>query len=799
MGKQIRNGLTRHAIAAALLGGTALTGLGGGIAVAQDAEASADPVMRDTITVTATRRAESVTDVPYNISAVSGAEIERANILDEAELLRSVPGVTIIDRGARNSGTVNAVRIRGLAVDSNAIGDYAVSSVASVSTYVNDTPIFANFALRDVERVEILRGPQGTLYGSGSLGGTVRYITRDPVFGEFGGSVSGTVSSVNGSESLGYGGDAVLNVPLGERAGMRLVGSFGDYPGVVDYVNLYELDASGVPVAPNGILDPAASYTVEEDADTVDTWMGRATFLFEPTDTLSLRLVHSRQSDDVGGRRQQTVGQDGFGRTYEEYENGSVQREPSSRDINMTSLEAELDLGFATLTSSTSHYDHEGDSVSENTGFYAQAGWLGWYYNYPRPMAQAVRTYADEAVIQEVRLVTDDGGQFDYVVGGFYRQQQRGATQQSYLVGFKDWWDAYLPVAAGAVTGDQDWDYRLTEHFTETAIFGELTWYATDNLDLTFGARYFDNESENDTFMALPLWTGLFPDVNADFQSSEDDVLFKFNAAWRFSDQDMFYATISEGYRRGGSNAVPLSGLYAEDPRWQFYTADSVVNYEVGLKGSRSSGLTYDVSLFYVDWEDPQFNTSTTNWGFFAVQNGGAARSYGLEATVDGYVGNAWHYSLGYAYINASLAEDFHAPDRPAPGAPIALDGAMLPGTPEHQLNWSVDYTTQVGGWASFTRLDGYYQSDTRNAVTDSPRFNVPLDGFSIWNLTTTFSQDDLAVSFWVKNLTNEEGVTGVFTEAYMGTAPSEGYFGNGNKQLLALPRTLGATLRYSF
>lgn len=794
MGKTNMKTSTQRGLMALLMGGTALatTGLGS-VALAQE-----ESTGRDVITVTATRREETVSDVPYNISAVGGEAIEAGRILDEAELLRSIPGVTVVDRGARNSGTMNAARIRGLAVDGNALGDYATSSVASVSTYVNDTPIFANFALRDLERVEVLRGPQGTLYGSGALGGTIRYITRDPELGEFGGSVTGSLSHVNGSDDLGFGADAVLNVPLGERAALRLVGSLGDYPGITDYVNLYELDNNGVPVAPNGILDPAASYRVQEDADTFDTWMGRATLLMEPTDNTSIRIVHARQSDEVGGRRQQTVGVDGFGNAYDEYENGSIQLEPSSRDINMTSLEAEVDLGFATLTSSTSHYDHSGDSISENTGFYAQAGWLGFYYNYPRPMAQAVRSYADEAVIQEVRLVSDDGGNFDYVVGGFYRSQQREMTQQSYLVGFKDWWDTWLPFAAGAVTGDQDWDYRQTEHFTETALFGELTWHASDDLDITFGARYFDNDADNDSFMALPLWTGLFPDVNSNFETAEDDVLFKLNGAWRFSDEDMLYATISEGYRRGGANAVPLSGFYAEDPRWQVYTSDSVINYEIGVKGDRGDFI-YDVSLFYIDWSDPQFNTSTTYWGFFAVQNGDAARTYGLEASLEGFVGDAWHYSLGYAYIDAQLSADFHAPDRPAPALPIALDGAMLPGTPEHQLNWSLDYTQDVGNWVSFTRLDGYYQSETRNAVSTSPTFNVPLDGFSIWNLTTTLSRENLDVSLWVKNITNEEGVTGVFTEAYMGTAPGEGYFGNGNKEMIALPRTLGATLRVSF
>jgi iron complex outermembrane recepter protein len=793
--KNTRFSLPKASLLTLLMTGVSATSLGIFTATAQED----DTVSRQkTITVTATRRDESLVDVPYNISAVTGADIEAASILDDAELLRSIPGVAVVDRGARNSGTMNSARIRGLAVDSNGLGDYAVSAVASVSTYVNDTPIFANFLLRDLERVEVLRGPQGTLYGSGSLGGTIRYITRDPDLGEYNGYVSASGSSVEGSESLGYSVDGAFNMPIGSKAALRIVGSVGDYPGITDYVNVYELDSSGIPVAPNGILDPAASYKSVEDADTVDVWMGRATLLLEPTDKMSIKIVHTRQSDEVGGRRQSTVGQDGFGNTYGDYENGSIQLEPSSRDINATSLEAEFDLGFATLTSSTSHYDHTGESVSENTGFYAQAGFLSFYYNYPRPMASAVRTFADEAVVQEVRLVSDGGDAFDYVVGGFYRKQQLEGTQSSFLPGFKNWWDAYLPFAAAAVTGDQDFAYRRTENFEEMSLFGELTWHASADLDLTVGARYFDNKSENVTFLDLPLYAGVSDPTNASFSASEDDVLFKVNGSWHYNEHDMLYATISEGYRRGGSNAVPLTGSFAEDPRWQLYTPDSVVNYEVGVKGERGD-IRYDVSAFLVDWTDPQLNTASTNWGFFTVQNGGEAQSYGLEASLDGYLNDNWHYSLGYAYVNAELTKDFYAPDRPAPAAPIALDGAMLPGTPEHQLNWALDYTRDINDWTWYSRVDGYYQSETRNGVGVSPTFNVPLDGFAIWNATTTFTRNNTSLSLWMKNITNDEGVTGVFTEAYMGTAPAQGYFGNANKQLISLPRTIGVTVRQNF
>ena len=760
-----------------------------------DETATEDEAGRPIITVTATRRQERVIDVPYNITSVSGDDIEAAQTFDTNELLRSIPGVAVVDRGFRNAGTVNQIRIRGLNVDSNALGDYATSSVATVSTYVNETPVFANFMLRDIERVEVLRGPQGTLYGSGSLGGTVRFITRDPVLGEFGGYASGAVSHVDGSADVGYSLDGVLNLPLGDTLAFRVVGAYADYPGITDYVNLYELDAQGLPAAPNGVLDPAASYRSVEDADTAEQWMLRATMLFEPSASFDAKLLYAHQEDDIGGRRAQTVGVDGFGNAYDDNEIGSIQLEPSDREVDLIALEANIDMGFATLTSSTSYYDTQGSSTSENTGFYAQAGFLGFYYNYPRPAASAVRTYEDSAFVQELRLVSNGNETIDYVIGGFYRDQSILSTQSSYLRGFKRWWDAAFPGAAAAVTGDQDFAYRRDEDFEEVSIFGEVTWHASETFDLTVGARYFDNQSNNDTFIDLPLYASVADPTTANFEVGEDDVLFKGNLSWKFAPDQLAYVTVSEGYRRGGSNAVPLTGTFAEDPAWQIYTADSVVNYEAGVKG-RAGDVTYDASVFYVDWSDPQLNTATTNWGFFAVRNGESARTYGLELAVDGYLSDSLRYQLGYAYVNAELTGDVLAPN----GAVLGQDGDRLPGTPEHMINWAFSYDTPISdNWSLFLRTDGNYQSETRNAIGTSTTFNVPLEGFALFNATASVSNGPLTIAAWVKNIFNEEGVSGVFTEAYMGTAPTLGYFGNGSKEFISLPRTVGLTATVSF
>ncbi|PLW83877.1 TonB-dependent receptor [Kineobactrum sediminis] len=749
------------------------------------------------VLVTATRRSESILDIPYNISAVSGASLEAAQITDQAELLRSVAGVGVIDRGHRNSGTVNTIRIRGLNVDSSIVGDFATASAPTVSTYVNDTPVFANFVLKDLERVEVLRGPQGTLYGSGSLAGTVRYIMRKPEFEEVTGKVAASLSHTEGSSGLNWTTDATLNIPFSDTVALRVLAGRNDEAGITDYPNVYVLDSTGVPVAPNGVLADDAVYKRVNDADDVDIRFARAALRFQPNDRIDATLSHHWQSDDVGARRGTTDGTNGNGVPYNDYELGAVQLEPSSRDINLTSLEADIDLGFATLTSSTSHYDHSGEGASENTGFYAQLGWLAaFYYNYPRPMARAERTYDDEAFIQELRLVSSTDGPVDYLVGLYYQDQTVESGQDSFLLGFKNWADAAF--GPGVVIDDQDFLYRRTEDFRDASAYGELTWHITDSVHLTGGVRYFDNKSDIDTFQQISFYDGFRPSAAAAFSQSDSDALFKVNLAWDMNDDTLVYGTVSEGYRRGGANAVPTVGLFAEDPAWQLYDADTVVNYELGVKGSRGQH-TYTAALFYVDWDKVQLNSATTNWAFFAVQNGDEAASQGLELELRGPLATGLDYSLGYAYVDAELTGDLVSAD-PAVTTPVATDGTRLPGAPEHSFNMSLDYSRQLSsGMDWFTRLDAYYQSSSENSISSSPRFARTLDGFQLWNIVSSIRTAHWDLSLFAKNIFNEEGVTGVYKEEYMGSDASQNYLGNGAKDVISRPRTVGLAATYRF
>ena len=777
-----------NAVTAALLFSTSNI-----IAAEAEDDAEAKPA-NNVITVTANRREENIQEVPFNISAISGDTLAEAQITDASELMRGIAGVAVVDRGQRNAGVINGIMIRGLNVDGSALGDYALSTVPTVSTYVNDTPVYANFILKDIDRVEVLRGPQGTLYGSGSLGGTVKYILNQPVLGEFEGSVTTGISQTTGAGDFSSYADVIVNVPVSDNSAFRFVAGTADYAGITDYVNVYQLDENRLPLLPDGGIfatDPV--FEEVKDADEVDLKYYRISYLFEPNDTFSAVVSHQRQEDYVGGRRQQTTGNNGFGEAYDDLENGSVLLEPSNRDVELSSLEMDFDLGFATLTSSTSMYQHSGDSISENTGFYAQAGFLSFYYFYPRPMAEAVRTYSDEATIQELRLVSNGDSDFDYVVGVFYKDQDLTATQDSYLRGFTRWADAAFGFSV--TNGDRDFYYRRAENFKEMSIFGEITYDFTDDFRMTFGLRNYDTEATNDTILGNGLYTSIAFEVTESFPRDEDGTLFKANFANDLADNMMLYGTLSEGYRRGGSNAIPTEGNFAEDPGYLEYAPDQVTNYEFGIKGSRSM-MNYNISLFRVDWDNIQQNVATPNFGFFTAVNGGEAQTSGLEVELNGYLDDSWQYSIGYAHVDAELKEDILTPT----GFVIADAGNALPGTPEDSLSLALINTLEFDhGAYLFSRFSVYYQSSSENVVSNSDIFRQTMPSFNIVDLSSTYALGAWNTTLWVKNLFNEEASTGVFKEQYMGTAPEQNYFGNGSKEFIALPRTVGLTLTYSY
>ncbi|QBY04550.1 TonB-dependent receptor [Thalassotalea sp. HSM 43] len=796
----------------------------------EQASAETDEAQIERIQVTATHRLVAQEELPFNISSVLGSDIERNNIVDNTELLRNVAGITIIDRGHRNGALANSMVVRGINVDNGVAGaNVGLSTAPTVATYVDSTPVFANFLLKDLQRVEVLRGPQGTLYGSGALGGTVRYIMNRPDADLTEGSFKFDIGQTDGSDGENMAFDGMFNMPITDKSAVRIVLSHIDNDGVIDHPLLYKLDDNGIPMveADDGscasprdsgltadeIVYNGACYESKDDVDTVEITYVKVAFGWEVTDNVNLLLTHHYQEDEIGGRRAVTRGADYLGNEYGEYDNGSTLLEPSERDMSLTSLELSADLGFATLTSNTSFYEHDGNGWRDNTGLWVSGGrdWYNaWYRGNPRPASHVEAGFDEEALVQELRLVSNNDGndKIDWILGVYYMDQDRETNNFSHLRGLEEYGVACneLPDDApcwswwvGAPT-DKDFTYIRKETFEDLAIYGELTYHLTDDLHLTAGARWFDNSLENET--AINAYYGQPREIPfEDFpDQDEDDVLLKFNLAYDISDTLMTYATYSEGFRRGGSNAIPTDGPFAElNPETvETFEKDTVKNYELGLKGF-GDWYSFSADIYFVDWEDPQLNTGTAWWAFFMAQNGESAETKGFEAEFNIAVSQNLNMHFGYSYTDAELSDDVIQPQT---GGIVAESGASLPGVAENVFSASLNHTMQLTDEIEMlSNISAYYQSDTTNHISETSTIYDEFDSFTIFNASVQFLMDNWGLTVYAKNIGNEEGVTASYPDAYLSTDTGafENYYGNNQKEYIATPRTIGAAISYKF
>jgi outer membrane receptor protein involved in Fe transport len=767
----------------------------------------------EVIQVTATRRSKAVEEIPFNISAISGDAIEEANIIDAQELLREMPGVTVPDNGARLAENNNGIMIRGLNVNPAAT-DRAFLSDPTVSTYVGDTPVFANFILKDIERVEVMRGPQGTLYGSGSLGGTVRYILNKPDLSGIAAKADFSYGSTDGSDGNNMSFNGMFNLPVSDSIALRFNVGKIDNDGVIDYTNVYATDSNNIPLAQDGDeVYGEPIYQNVKDADTVEMSYARASALYKPNDDFQMVLTYMNQEGEYGGRRQETSGPDGWGEYYDDLEIGAVLLEPAENESEFASLEIEYDLGFATLSSSTSMYDRDYVGTSDNTGFFAANGWLLFYGygNFPRPAYAAERQNHEEAVVQEFRLASNgDNKNYDWIIGAYYMDQESSAAQQTELRGFTEWRmaaDGVNPNYLGdfydlSTNSSFDWTHEKT--FTDKALFGEFTYHMSDALDLTVGARHFRNEQNVTSQTAFPIWFAFNPVIDAD--QDDSGTLLKANISYQLNDDQMIYGTVSEGYRRGGTNAAPVrpDEAYPNDPEWNEFAKDTVVNYEFGLKGFEND-LRYTVSLFYVDWQDPQLNVATPSGAYYAVANGDSAATKGLETEFSWAATQDITVSGGYTYVNAKLTSDLFlhdaSPETEGKTALRANNGAQLPGTAEHTFNFSITHAKDISAdMYLVSRIGAYYQSEVENSILDiDENWAQTLDGFSLVSASVALIMEDWTISLYAKNITNEKGTVATYKEEYMTSDPANGFYGTGQKDFITTPRTITLSASYNF
>ena len=788
------------------------------------------------IVVTSTRRAVSVQDVPHNISAVTGDTLEDQGITDIDGLVKVIPGINFVDKGPR-SGLINSgINIRGLSADTSARTTGVPTVAATVATYVNDTPMFANIRLQDIERVEVLRGPQGTLYGSGSLGGTIRFIQNKPDFDGISGQMQVGTGSTSGADDLNYEVSGVINIPISDSAALRANVGYVTEAGYIDYENLLQLDSNGLPVLadPTDVLGTAYLFTRQEDVNDTETLNARVALRWEPSDTAEINLAFHHQSDEADGG--QRTSPDQPGQSEDSLSNRLLKIDTYEGETNMLAADVNIDVGFATLTSSTSWYETDNEGTNDQTGLYESFFFYEHVYGRsPRPFFIDTSAAEETAFIQEFRLTSNSDGAVDWIVGAFYMEQETDIRNEQFGPGYQDYTDVCIPFAianglesipgagindpgdifdetspcglatllgvppqfggfdigddlGGGVIAQRDFSYLANSQndFTDLAIFGEVTWHVSDAWQMTGGFRAFDQKYETNQQGGL-VYANTISVRSAEFE--ENDVLFKFNTSFYLNDSHMMYATWSEGFRRGGANALPLVVFGAPtNPGLFLYDSDRVENREIGFKGTFGDTINYTIAAFDVEWEDIQVPTIVTPLALIGVANVGDASSTGFELELIGYLTENLLFNFGFTNVKAEL-------DTPSAlavaefGAANTVAGHSLPGSPENTASLLLQYNQELAsGKSVLYSLSGAYRDDSNSELQVG--INRPVDGFATWDIGVTLESEDWALRGFVKNVGDDRGL-------YASNAVSQ--WGQSATAFVTAPRTVGATLTYYF
>ncbi|MCO7187226.1 MULTISPECIES: TonB-dependent receptor [unclassified Pseudoalteromonas] len=773
-------------------------------------EAGVQEKSLEVIQITATRRSGSVQEAPLNITALDADVMKDQNIGELADVARWVPGLTVTDQGGRSG---SPIIVRGLNTNSSGPG----SDGGTVATYINEIPVSLDMRLTDVERVEVLIGPQGTLYGAGTLGGAIRYMLKAPELDITTVQLYGDMFQNKESDSVGGEGGFVFNAPIIEDE-LALRASLNHYndPGFIDYN--YVVREAGVSKADPDWTDQSAvdnNLRRVADANGETTTTGRISVRWKPNDWFDGTLNYFYQKQESEGRSivhyQSLNPANGLNDRIGKYESGYRYEEPRDKEDDLLSLELKADLGFAELVSASGWSSFEADGQRDQTDLLIRLDY--GYEEFPSFSAFTREEEEEDTFTQEIRLVSQGDSDWNWIVGGFYNKFESDASSKEFTPGFGEFAVAEFE---GAQTRPDNLEYFSVDRseITEQALFGEVGYQVSDKLTITLGARFYEYEvkaaSAVDFPLANTLYSGAKPDdITLDFKDSnadDDGNLFKFNANYQFTDSVMAYITVSEGLRIGGSNGLdpcpdplPDKQLGCGMPDEMLYEADTTTNYEVGLKSTwLKNRLHFNAALFNVDWDNAQISGATVIGQLPYTSNAGSANAKGVEISTRAIVNDYISMYATYAYTKAELTAD-------APflfnvdGTDGAKDGDRLPGSPEHQFSLGVNYSTEVMGDKT---LDINYgltaQSDTISKVglRDS---GETLSGYGISNLSAKLTGDMWSATLYVNNLFNKYAFTSVRRDVRDITTANGAEIQRNYGHYLNKPLTVGIKFDYQF
>jgi iron complex outermembrane recepter protein len=781
------------------------------------------PAQLQEVIVTANRRQQAVEAVPYSLTVVSADQISGTGTVDIATLTSQVPGLSMFPAtGTRDSAATFPI-IRGINA-SQSVADFRTFEQSPVGVYVGNSPVAGYIQFDDVQRIEVLRGPQGTLYGAGALGGAIRIIPNSPELGQLGGSIEAGVGAVAHASEPSYSASGMLNVPMGDAFAFRIAGKYEYEPGFIDAYGLMARNGSSLSSLPI-LADPSAPVTSsgifygKKDWNDQDTFTGRASLLWKPVDEFNAELGFLYV--DAQGDAAPVTTPYFTGGPYPvdpritfppngDYGMFSPIDQPWSRRTALSSLDLSYDAGFATVSATTSYSTTNGSALIDGTGFGAGSPVYAPYYGgtpiNPRFIYDTFLSDDTHTFSQELRLVskTSKDSPVDYVVGVFYQNQTRTGDWKNAVPGTPEYGTAQGCTGYGPGSfpdclvrvGPDDVTYHLndSQNFKDTSEYGELTWHWSPRGQITFGGRHFQQEFTDTQTQYAYTFQVIVPETVTRSPASKNT--WKINPSYEYMTDQYVYALWSEGFRRGGANSVPTSGPFAENPALLTYVPDSTDNYELGLKGRTSNGISYTIAAFDVEWHRPQI-AGYTPIGFLAVWNGEKARSTGVEFDLTTPLGvQGLYLTAGGSYLEAKLTEDFSIP-ADAVGDIVGKAGEPLPGSAKASAAATIDYTRAL----SPDYLWRISLNDTYRSSMYITTFAVPviglgegttIAGMNIVNFSTSVTHKSWRLGLYGTN---------VFDKRVPLSPAPQSLFSNGlgNPITINPPREIDLRLAYTF
>ena len=707
---------------------TKATAIASAVLVSANTIAQEDSMIEEVI-VSAQKKSENLQNVPISVTTLSSDELDALNIKDFADYVLQLPAASAVQRRPGQG----QIFMRGVSDGGNSNQSLQGPAVA---IYLDESPVTMigdnlDIHVYDIERVESLTGPQGTLYGAASQAGNLKIITKKPGR-DFDAGYNLSAESTRGGDGSTMV-EGFVNIPLSENAALRIVGYNDRDGGFIDSVN----DSITYPVS--GITRSNEVFVEENFNDAVKDGY-RAALRVDLNENWQLDVNYMGQETSTNGvwdHNPDELGEYNVSRFYDD---------KSHDEWTRFSTTLTGDLGFADLTFTTSSLERDFEVLSDYS-HYAIDGFVEGYYTCYTyyfgpcvdPSIQFENDTHQEYDTTEVRLSSKAGDKFNWIVGAF---------QTENITDYDSQWHVPAINPAAAVPGSKDLYYQTDQVRSEeeSAVFGEIYYQVNDQIEITLGHRSFDNETTLKGFVGTVWWPNYIlgsttrPDnVNSLYDGS--DSISKFTMSYQVDNNSMFYITRSEGYRPGGANRTTQLGAT--------YDADFLTSTELGFKSILMDGtLRLNGAMYQMDWDDIQlgwFDSSISLLGL--VDNIGKANSNGFEIDAKYILNDSTTISLGYANNEAKLKEDYVLR-----GVVEAKDGQDLPFTPDTKYNVTVNIDTSDSSNIQFNYV---FVDEMWNDLFYSDR--EMQDSYAIANISfTTMVGENASIQVYMDNIFDE-------------------------------------------